>query len=137
MKRYASAIGLLLLFLACESGPEVEEGVFFPTWSADADRPLAVVQGVLVEANGCVYISANGQRTLPLWEEGLGLARHDRRDGNVVGSGTEHAVEEVSNGESRQFGATVASPRCPLTADAAQPVLNYGRRSQHPACRRC
>jgi hypothetical protein len=87
MKRYASAIGLLLLlFVACESGPEVEEGVFFPTWSADGDRPLAVVQGVLVEANGCVYISANGQRTLPAWEEGLGFANGTLlgRDGEPV-----------------------------------------------------
>jgi hypothetical protein len=65
------------------------------------------------------------------------LARNDRRDGNVVGLGTEHAVEEVSNGEVPAVQRMVAAPTCPLTADAAQPVRSYGRRSQRPACRRC
>ena len=78
-----------LLLVAC-TGAEVEAGVFFPTWSAN-ERPEAIVQGVLDEANGCVYISANGQRTLPVWEEGLGFA-----NGTLLGSDGE-AIAEVGD----------------------------------------
>jgi hypothetical protein len=37
---------VLLLLVACESGAEVEDGVFFPTWSADGAVPGGIVQGV-------------------------------------------------------------------------------------------
>ena len=42
------------------------------------------------------------------------LARHDRRDGNVVGLGTEHAVEEVSKGEVPAVRRTVERRRVRL-----------------------
>jgi len=95
-----SAVALLLL-CACKSGAEIEAGVFFPTWSADGARPTGVVEGVLVEANGCVYIDANGQQTLPVWEEGLGFAdsRLLSSDGEPVAE-----VDEVVHGGGGWYG---------------------------------
>ena len=94
---------VLFLLAACEPGAEVEAGVFFPTWNADGAVPDAIVQGVLVGADGCVYISANGQRTLPVWEEGLGFA-----DGAVLGSDGEPIAEvgEVVHGGGGWYGGT-------------------------------
>ena len=69
--RVAIAIGLMLA-TAC-SGPPVEEGLFFPTWDAEGDAPAAIVQGVLVEKDRCLFLETNGQRALVIWEEGLGF----------------------------------------------------------------
>jgi len=52
-----------MLATAC-SGPPVEEGLFFPTWDAEGDVPAGIVQGVLVEKNRCLFVEANGRRTL-------------------------------------------------------------------------
>lgn len=95
-----SAVAFLLL-VACESGAEAEAGVFFPTWSAEGAVPAAIVQGVLVETDGCVYIRANGQRTLPVWKEGLGFA-----DGTLLGSDGEPIAEigEVVHGGGDWYG---------------------------------
>jgi hypothetical protein len=51
----------------------VEEGLFFPTWDAEGDVPTGVVQGVLVEDDRCLFVEANGRRTLVAWEAGLGF----------------------------------------------------------------
>lgn len=47
--------------------------MFFPTWSPGGAVPTGVVQGVLVEDDRCLFVEANGQRTLVLWEIGLGF----------------------------------------------------------------
>jgi hypothetical protein len=65
------AIGLMLA-TAC-TGPPVEDGLFFPTWDAGGDVPSAIVQGVLVEKDRCLFLEANGQRALVIWEGGLGF----------------------------------------------------------------
>jgi len=51
----------------------VETGLFFPTWNPDGPVPTGVVQGVLLEDHRCLFVEANGQRTLVLWQEGLGF----------------------------------------------------------------
>jgi hypothetical protein len=79
MNRLIWATTLVVLF-ACGSGAEVEAGVFFPTWSAEGAVPAGIVQGVLVETNGYLYVDANALLTLPIWEEGLGFA-----DGTLLG----------------------------------------------------
>jgi hypothetical protein len=63
--------GTTAVVAACSS-PPIEEGLFFPTWGA-SDGPTAIVQGSLIEANRCLFLKANGGRTLILWEEGLGF----------------------------------------------------------------
>jgi hypothetical protein len=68
------AIGLMLA-TAC-TGPPVEDGLFFPTWDAEGDAPSAIVQGVLVEKDRCLFLEANGQRALVIWEGGLGFAHN-------------------------------------------------------------
>jgi hypothetical protein len=55
------------------SGAPVEEGLFFPTWSAEGDVPAGQVIGTLVEDDRCLYVEANGQRTLVVWEDGMGF----------------------------------------------------------------
>jgi hypothetical protein len=62
----------LILASAC-GGPPVEEGLFFPTWDAGGDAPGGIVQGVLVEENRCLFVDANGERALVVWEAGLGF----------------------------------------------------------------
>jgi hypothetical protein len=111
-----SAVALLLL-VACESGAEVEAGVFFPTWSAEDAVPAGVVQGVLEEADGCIYISANGQRTLPVWEEGLGFA-----SGTLLGSDGEAIAQvgKVVHGGGGWYGG--ASGRAHLEDLAGEPI---------------
>jgi hypothetical protein len=91
----------LLLFVACEPGPHVESGVFFPKWSADGAVPGAIVQGVLAESHACVYIEANGQWTLPVWEDELGYA-----DGALLGPDGEPIAEvgEVVHGGGGWYG---------------------------------
>jgi hypothetical protein len=65
------AIGLMLA-TAC-TGPPVEEGLFFPTWDAGGDVRGGIVQGVLVEKDRCLFVEANGRRTLVVWDAGLGF----------------------------------------------------------------
>jgi hypothetical protein len=50
-----------------------------------------VVQGILAEADGCLYVEANGQRTLPIWEAGLGFV-----DATLLGSDGE-AIADVGD----------------------------------------
>ena len=99
--KQAARVAALFLLVACGSATEVDAGIFFPTWSTDGAVPAAVVQGVLVEANGCVYIAANGQRTLPVWEEGLGFA-----DDTLLGSDGDPIAEvgEVVHGGGGWYG---------------------------------
>jgi hypothetical protein len=106
-----------LLFVACGSGPEVEPGVFFPTWSPDGPVAAGVVEGVLFEADGCVYIRANGQRTLPVWEGGLGWA-----DSALLGSDGEPIarVGEVIHGGGGWYGG--ASGRAHLEELGGEPI---------------
>jgi hypothetical protein len=62
----------LILATAC-TGPPVEDGLFFPTWDAAGDAPSAIVEGVLVEKDRCLFLEANRQRALVIWEGGLGF----------------------------------------------------------------
>lgn len=68
------ARAVLLVFLACWAcgkRPEVEAGTFFPTWSAEGAVPAGIVQGVLVERDGCLLVAASGEETLVLWDDGM------------------------------------------------------------------
>ena len=69
--RWSILLGVTLL-AAC-SGANVEEGLFFPTWDAGGSVPTGIVQGVVVEEDHCLFVEANGRRTLVLWEAGLGF----------------------------------------------------------------
>jgi hypothetical protein len=65
IRRGASHRGLL--------ASAVEEGLFFPTWSTEGDVPAGQVIGALVEDDRCLYVEANDQRTLVVWEDGMGF----------------------------------------------------------------
>jgi hypothetical protein len=65
-------VGSLLFLVACEPRGQVEEGMFFPTWDASGDRPTGIVQGVLVEADRCLFVELGERRTLVAWEAGMG-----------------------------------------------------------------
>ena len=61
-----------ILATAC-SGPPVEEALFFPTWDPGGRRALRASAGRLVEEDRCLFVEANGLRTLVVWESGLGF----------------------------------------------------------------
>ena len=90
-----------LLLVACESGAEVEAGVFLPTWDSGGDAPGAIVQGVLIETDGCLYLGSDGLLTLPVWEEGLGFV-----DGTLLRSDGEPIAEvgEIVHGGGGYYG---------------------------------
>jgi hypothetical protein len=67
------AVVILFLATAACSGPPVEEGLFFPTWDAGGAVPSGIVQGVLAQEDRCLFVETNGQRTLVVWEGGLGF----------------------------------------------------------------
>lgn len=60
------------LIVGCSRAP-VEDGLFFPTWSAEGAVPAGIVQGTLVKDDRCLYVQRNGQRTLVAWEDGMGF----------------------------------------------------------------
>jgi hypothetical protein len=71
---------IVTALLAGCSGASVEQGFFFPTWSAEGDVPGGQVFGTLIEDDRCLYVEANDQRTLVVWEDGMGFengALHD------------------------------------------------------------
>jgi hypothetical protein len=111
------SVAALVLLVACGSGAEVEAGVFFPTWDPSGPVPAGIVQGVLVETDGCIYLRAHGQRTLPVWEEGLGFA-----NGVLLGSDGEPIAEvgEVVHGGGGGYEG--AEGRAHLEDLAGEPV---------------
>jgi hypothetical protein len=60
-------------FLIVGSRTPVEDGLFFPTWSAEGAVPAGIVQGTLVKDDRCLYVQRNGQRRLVAWEDGMGF----------------------------------------------------------------
>jgi hypothetical protein len=72
MRFLVAGIVAPLLVVACSRSP-VEDGLFFPTWSAEGAVPSGIVQGALVEANRCLYVERNDRRTLVAWEDGMGF----------------------------------------------------------------
>ena len=71
-KWFVPVIVAILLAPACSSAP-IEEGLFFPTWDAGGAAPTAIVEGKLVEENRCLFIEAHNERTLVIWEDGMGF----------------------------------------------------------------
>lgn len=67
-----SILGAAFIFAGCSRAP-VEEGLFFPTWSAEGDVPAGIVQGTLVLEERCLFVERNGLRTLVAWEDGMGF----------------------------------------------------------------
>jgi hypothetical protein len=72
LKPFVAAIVAGFLVTGCSAAP-VEEGLFFPTWSAEGDVPAGQVQGALVEDGRCLFVEAGDQRTLVAWEDGMGF----------------------------------------------------------------
>jgi hypothetical protein len=70
LKPSASIVAAFLV-VGC-SGAPIEEGWFFPTWGAEGDIPGGQVVGALVEDNRCL-VETNDQRTLVVWEDGMGF----------------------------------------------------------------
>lgn len=90
----SGAVLVLLLATACDGN--VETGMFFPTWNPDGPVPGGIVQGSLVEDDGCLFVDANDQRTLVLWEVGLGSEEGDLLD--LAGEPIAHVGETIHGG---------------------------------------
>jgi hypothetical protein len=74
VKSFVAIVAAALTLAGCPAVP-VEEGLFFPTWSAEGAVPTGIVQGTLVEDRRCLYVEANDQRTLVVWEDGMGYEK--------------------------------------------------------------
>ena len=70
LSRFALA-GIIAGVAGC-AGP-AEGEVFFPTWTAN-ERPTAIVAGVLIERDACLFLRSDGHEALALWEEGYAYA---------------------------------------------------------------
>jgi hypothetical protein len=95
MRFLVAGIVAPLLVAGC-SRASVEEGLFFPTRSAEGAVPAGIVQGALVEANRCLYVEGNDRRTLGAWEDGMGF-----EDGTLLatsGSPTARVGEVIHGG---------------------------------------
>lgn len=71
--RVATIALVLLVTSACADRSGVEAGIFFPTWNAGGIVPAGIVQGVLVERDGCLLVAASGEEALVLWDDGYGF----------------------------------------------------------------
>jgi hypothetical protein len=72
VKPFVAIVAASVTVVGC-SGAPVEEGLFFPTWSAEGDVPAGQVFGTLIKDDRCLYLEANDQRTLVVWEDGMGF----------------------------------------------------------------
>jgi hypothetical protein len=50
--------------------PASPPGLFFPTVPIGDSYPAALIEGVLEERSGCLFVAAHGDRWLLLWPEG-------------------------------------------------------------------
>jgi hypothetical protein len=94
--------GIVAAFLiTARSGAPVEEGLFFPTWDPGGEVPAGEVEGTLIQDDRCLYVEANDQRTLVVWEDGMGF-----EDGTLLdGSGAPIAqVGQVIHGGGGYYG---------------------------------
>ena len=113
------AVGRRLLVLAisgvaaCASPPApVPEGYVFPTWHVGDAGAAALLEGVLVADNGCLYVQpTEGTRYLVVWPDTLRLVL-DPSNVAVVMNGTDAAARvggmiQLGGGEIRaEFHAT-------------------------------
>jgi hypothetical protein len=100
VKPFVAILAASLTLVGC-SGAPVEEGLFFPTWSAEGAVPGGRVQGTLVEDNQCLFVERHDQRALVAWEDGMGY-----EDGTLLDvSGSPLArVGEVIHGGGGYYG---------------------------------
>lgn len=103
IKFLVAGIAAPLLIAGCSRAP-LEEGLFFPTWSAEGAVPGGIVQGTLVEDDRCLFVERNGLRTLVAWEDGMGF-----EDGTLLDtSGSPIArVGEVIHGGGGYYGGAL------------------------------
>jgi hypothetical protein len=120
----------LLLASACTGN--VEAGFFFPTWNPDGPVPSGIVQGVLVEDHRCLFVEANGQRTLVLWEVGLGFEEGTLLD--PAGEPVAHVGETIHGGGGyygdrahfENLADEVIPERCIPEGDGDRFAISYG-----------
>jgi hypothetical protein len=72
VKPFVAIVAAFLSLAGC-SGAPVEEGLFFPTWDPGGEVVAGEVEGTLIEDDRCLYVEANDQRTLVVWEDGMGF----------------------------------------------------------------
>lgn len=70
--------------------PAVAPGIFLPTYQPTDTLPAALLQGNLIEDDGCLWIETDGTRWLVLWPDGSYATVED--DQLVVYNGGERAV---------------------------------------------
>jgi hypothetical protein len=82
-RNVAAVVGAAVL-IACANGAGARgaDGVFFPTLPHMNGWPAALLQGTLLERNGCVVLAGRSESVLLLWPEGYSTRRDP--DGSLV-----------------------------------------------------
>jgi hypothetical protein len=98
--------GVCHFLAACsDAGPMAPPGVFFPTVPIEDAYPAAEIEGRLVVEDGCIYVTASGERWLLLWPDGYraldgeGGIQVTTDDGSLVGR--EGSPVRLGGGETR------------------------------------
>ena len=65
-------------------------GIYFPTYGSMDALPVGVLEGTLVEDDGCLWLESDGSRWLVLWPNGAQAV--EANVGVVVREGTNEAV---------------------------------------------
>jgi hypothetical protein len=90
--RKASAL-ILAVAAACSQSGSDPAGLFLPTYRPMNSAPTALLEGTLVEDDGCLWIETDNGRHLMLWPEASSVLDGDgqravRNDGDVAIVGT-------------------------------------------------
>jgi len=116
--RNSVLLAMALMVAACGSDePAAPAGIFFPTVPIGQDYPAALMEGVLEERAGCLFVAAPHDHWLLLWPEGYTARAAEGRlevldeNGEVVGRVGEPLL--VGGGEANpiEVGGTAEAER--------------------------
>ncbi len=83
-----SSLALCVVIAGC--APSAPAGIFLPTYEPMDTLPAALLQGTLIEEDGCLWIESDNSRWLVLWPDATYASVED--DQLVVYSGGDRAV---------------------------------------------
>ncbi len=98
-----------LLTVATACSPSAPSDVFLPTYRPMSALPLALIDGTLVQEEGCLWLDSASGRHLMLWPPGSSLVDLDgqrtvRNDGHTAVVG---AHVSAAGGEQKNYGFVV------------------------------
>jgi len=127
-------VSLALLVAACSLPAPVPEGYAFPTWSVRNGGAAALMEGDLVAAGGCLYVSPDlGPRYLVVWPDTLRLVIEIDAIGGDIPLVMDGANEVARIGQRVRLGGGEIGPDLtPRTAGRCDRTNVWGANSLLP-----